>query len=37
MKIKNNPIKWDWDKLNGGPGNIVMESNSPYNEEIWMV
>ena len=35
--IKNNPIKWYNDKLNGGSGNIVMESLPPYGEEIWMV
>jgi len=35
--IKNNPIKWKGDKLNGGVGNFVMESSAPYNEENWMV
>jgi REP-associated tyrosine transposase len=35
--IKNNPMKWYNDKLNGGRGNIVMESLAPYGEEIWMV
>ncbi|RLC03393.1 MAG: hypothetical protein DRH34_05790 [Deltaproteobacteria bacterium] len=35
--IKNNPIKWNGDKLNGGEGNFVMESSAPYNEENWMV
>jgi len=35
--IKNNPIKWNSDKLNGGNGNIVLESTLNYNEEIWMV
>jgi putative transposase len=34
--IKNNPIKWYNDKLNGGSGNIVMELSPPYGEEIWM-
>jgi REP-associated tyrosine transposase len=35
--IINNPRKWSDDKLNGGNGNIVMESQSPYGQEIWMV
>jgi len=35
--IRNNPIKWNGDKLNGGEGNIVMESSTLYNEENWMV
>lgn len=35
--IRNNPIKWHKDKLNGGEGNFVMESSTPYNEENWMV
>ena len=35
--IKNNPIKWYNDKLNGGRGNVVMESAPSYGEEIWMV
>ncbi len=35
--IKNNPSKWNNDKLNNGTGNIVMDSTSPYNEEIWMM
>jgi len=26
-----------YDKLNGGNGNIVMESGVEYNSEIWMV
>jgi len=34
--IINNPLKWNNDKLNGGKGNVVMELNSPYGEEIWM-
>jgi len=28
---------WNGDKLNGGQGNVVMESLTPYNEENWMV
>jgi REP element-mobilizing transposase RayT len=35
--IRNNPIMWNGDKLNGGEGNFVMESSTPYNEENWMV
>ena len=35
--IKTNPFKWNDDKLNGGTGNIVMESKTSYNKEIWMV
>ena len=35
--IKNNPMNWNKDKLNGGEGNFVMESSTPYNEENWMV
>ena len=35
--IINNPIKWEKDKLNGGKGNIVMESQTEYNSEIWMI
>lgn len=35
--IKNNPLKWYNDKLNGGRGNTVMESSPSYGEEIWMV
>ena len=35
--IRKNPLKWYNDKLNGGKGNIVMESYSSYGEEIWMV
>jgi len=44
MSHSNNPkihhrrsIKWAWDKLNGGIGNQVMESQEPYNDEVWMV
>ena len=35
--IINNPQKWEDDKLNGGPGNIVMEPAVKYGEEIWMI
>ena len=35
--IRNNPVNWDKDKLNGGEGNIVMESSTPYNKENWMI
>ncbi len=35
--IRNNSINWNSDKLNGGEGNVVMESSTPYNEENWMV
>ena len=35
--IIDNPIKWEDDKLNGGDGNTVMEENTEYNAEIWMV
>ena len=31
--IRNNPIMWNTDKLNGGRGNVVMEPLTPYNEE----
>jgi putative transposase len=35
--IRNNPINWNKDKLNGGEGNCVMEPSTSYNEENWMV
>ena len=35
--IKNNPLKWYNDKLNGGRGNTVLEKQPQYGEEIWMV
>lgn len=35
--IRDNAINWNRDKLNGGKGNIVMESSTPYNEKNWMV
>ncbi|MDA3798092.1 MAG: hypothetical protein PF692_03320 [Kiritimatiellae bacterium] len=34
--IINNPITWENDKLNGGKGNIVLESLAEYDTEIWM-
>jgi len=35
--IRNNAIMWNGDKLNGGVGNVVMESPALYNEENWMI
>gem|GEM_PF-210052 len=35
--ILDNPVKWALDKLNGGIGNQVLESQAPYNNEAWMV
>ena len=35
--IRNNPQKWETDKLNGGSGNIVMETQVEYGVELWMV
>ncbi|RCW33319.1 transposase [Marinilabilia salmonicolor] len=35
--IIDNPRKWINDKLNNGDGNIVLENQSPYNEEPWMI
>ncbi|PKQ63425.1 hypothetical protein BZG02_08575 [Labilibaculum filiforme] len=35
--IIDNPQKWKNDKLNGGDGNVVMETPTPYNEEPWMI
>ncbi len=35
--IRNNPAKWEMDKLNNGAGNQVMEPQAIYNEEVWMV
>ena len=35
--IIDNPSKWGLDKLNGGSGNVVMETQLEYNSEIWMV
>jgi len=35
--IKNNPKKWNEDKLNGGKGNIVLDFHETYGEEDWMI
>lgn len=35
--IINNPKKWEKDKLNGGPGNLVLEPEAEYGEESWMI
>ena len=35
--IENNPIQWEYDKLNGGSGNRVLEPLVQYGEESWMV
>lgn len=35
--IKNNPQKWEYDKLNGGKGNVVLEPKASYDEEDWMI
>ena len=35
--IENNPIQWESDKLNGGSGNRVLESQTKYAEASWMV
>jgi REP element-mobilizing transposase RayT len=35
--IKNNPAKWDMDKLNGGIGNKILEPSPEYGLEVWMV
>jgi REP element-mobilizing transposase RayT len=35
--IKNNPINWERDKLNGENGNRVLEPAAPYGEETWMI
>nr|WP_319396212.1 transposase [uncultured Desulfobacter sp.] len=35
--ILDNPKRWEWDKLNGGIGNQVMESRTAYDTEVWMV
>ena len=35
--ILENPAKWEFDKLNGGTGNQVMESRAEYDTEAWMV
>jgi len=35
--IINNPMKWDVDQLNEGDGTKIMETQSPCNDERWMV
>ena len=35
--IKNNPIQWEYDQLNGGSGNRVLELRTKYGEASWMV
>ncbi len=35
--IIDNPKKWDMDKLNGGDGNKIMEPQTQYNDEAWMI
>jgi len=35
--ILQNPQKWETDKLNGGFGNMVMESSATYGDGSWMV
>ncbi len=35
--IKNNPLNWNNDKLNGYTRNVLMEPAARYEEEIWMV
>ena len=35
--IMDNPKKWNNDKLNGGNGNVIMESQTVYGYENWMV
>ena len=35
--IRHNPQKWEMDKLNGGSGNIVMETQVEYGVELWMI
>lgn len=35
--ILQNPQKWETDKLNGGSGNMIMESSATYGDESWMV
>jgi len=35
--ITENPSRWEKDKLNGGKGNVVMEKQSEYDAESWMV
>ncbi len=35
--IEKNPAQWENDKLNGGSGNRVLESQTEYGRESWMV
>lgn len=35
--IIDNPAKWQYDKLNGGDGNQIMEQPMQYDNESWMV
>lgn len=35
--IKNNPSKWENDKLNSSIGNRVQENMESYEEESWMI
>jgi putative transposase len=35
--IKSNPSNWEYDKLNGGTGNRVLEESGTYGEESWMI
>lgn len=35
--IQQNPEKWDYDKLNGGTGNVVLDETELYGEEKWMI
>jgi len=35
--IKNNPIQWEYDQLNGGSGNQVLEPRTKYRKASWMV
>ena len=35
--VLDNPATWELDTLHGGIGNQVMESQAPYNDEVWMV
>ena len=34
--IRQNPQKWETDRLNGGAGNMVMEKSAAYGDESWM-
>jgi hypothetical protein len=35
--IETNPVQWENDKLNGGSGNHVLEPQTEYGWESWMV